>query len=324
MLSYSNRESGREYRNGSRHDDHTYENSGSRKRYRDISFQSRVPFENDSKDVEYGYYNPNKDYISPSKELRRSKHDVEKFRPDPRYSRDSDIDPIPRKRSRMDNRTESSPPKPCRVLGAFGLSMRTEERHLYDIMKKYGEIEEIKVVQDNLSGRSRGFAFIYFRSIESARSARAACARGLELHDRVVRVDYSYTERPHNPTPGVYMGKEKRVNRGESRRRSNFERYQKPTYDDRNSRPRSSQRISRRPTVERVDRYHQSPEESSRPRNSLAYSSGSRRIMRTSNGGVQHSRSRQSRSNLMRNSYDMQRQSKNEFSSINYNSSTTR
>ncbi|CAH8620508.1 transformer 2 beta, variant 4 [Schistosoma haematobium] len=207
---YSNRDSGRDYRNGSRHAEHAYENSVSRKRYRDVPFQSRMPFENDLKDREYDYYNPNKEYVSPSKELRRSKHDVEKFRQDPRYSRDSNTSPVPKKRSKMDSRVESSPPKPSRVLGAFGLSMRTEERHLYDIMKKYGEIEEIKLVQDNLSGRSRGFAFIYFRSIECARSARAACARGLELHDRIVRIDYSYTERPHNPTPGIYMGKEKR------------------------------------------------------------------------------------------------------------------
>lgn len=114
-----------------------------------------MPFENDLKDREYDYYNPNKEYVSPSKELRRSKHDVEKFRQDPRYSRDSNTSPVPKKRSKMDSRVESSPPKPSRVLGAFGLSMRTEERHLYDIMKKYGEIEEIKLVQDNLSGKSK-------------------------------------------------------------------------------------------------------------------------------------------------------------------------
>ncbi|VDP54812.1 unnamed protein product [Schistosoma mattheei] len=319
---YSNRDSGRDYRNGSRHAEHAYENSVSRKRYRDVPFQSRMPFENDLKDREYDYYNPNKEYVSPSKELRRSKHDVEKFRQDPRYSRDSNTSPVPKKRSKMDSRVESSPPKPSRVLGAFGLSMRTEERHLYDIMKKYGEIEEIKLVQDNLSGRSRGFAFIYFRSIECARSARAACARGLELHDRIVRIDYSYTERPHNPTPGIYMGKEKRLNHGESGRRSNFAEHQRSTYGDRNSRPRPSQRISRRPTGERPDRYHQSPEEKSRPRNSLAYNSNSRsRIVRTNNG-VQQSRSRQPRSDVIRNAYNMRRQPKNEYASMNYSSTT--
>ncbi|CAH8591985.1 unnamed protein product [Heterobilharzia americana] len=251
MLPYSNRGSGRDYRNGSRHAEPPYENSSSKKRYRDAPFQSRMSFENDVKDREYDCYDPNKEFTSPSKELRRNRHDVGKYRPDSRYNRDTNVSPIPKKRNRMDARGDAPPPKPSRVLGAFGLSMRTEERHLYDIMKKYGDIEEIKVVQDNLSGRSRGFAFIYFRSIESARAARAACARGLELHDRIVRIDYSYTKGPHNPTPGVYMGKEKRTSHNESGRRSNFEEHQRPLYENRDSGPRSSQRMTRHPTTER-------------------------------------------------------------------------
>ncbi|TGZ59663.1 hypothetical protein CRM22_008951 [Opisthorchis felineus] len=111
-------------------------------------------------------------------------------------------------------------PKPSRILGVFGLSLRTEERHLYDIMSAYGPLEDIQIVYDSLTGRSRGFAFVYFQSLEDARAARAACARGLELHDRVLRVDYSLTSAPHQPTPGVYMGKDKR--RGFSDRNRRF------------------------------------------------------------------------------------------------------
>ncbi|CAH8621021.1 unnamed protein product [Heterobilharzia americana] len=289
MLPYSNRGSGRDYRNGSRHAEPPYENSSSKKRYRDAPFQSRMSFEND-------------EFTSPSKELRRNRHDVGKYRPDSRYNRDTNVSPIPKKRNRMDPRGDAPPPKPSRVLGAFGLSMRTEERHLYDIMKKYGDIEEIKVVQDNLSGRSRGFAFIYFRSIESARAARL---------------------RPHNPTPGVYMGKEKRTSHSESGRRSNFEEHQRPLYENRDSGPRSSQRMTRHPTTERPNRFRQSPtEETSRPRNSIAYSSSDQNRTPRTNNSVTQSRSRPSRPNVMRNTFDMRRQPRSEFASMSYSSGT--
>lgn len=29
---------------------------------------------------------------------------------------------------------------------------------------------------------------------------------GVNLHERNMRVDYSTTQRPHDPTPGAYMG----------------------------------------------------------------------------------------------------------------------
>jgi transformer-2 protein len=32
---------------------------------------------------------------------------------------------------------------------------------------------------------------------------------GYSLHGRVIRVDYSATQKAHNPTPGQYMGEKK-------------------------------------------------------------------------------------------------------------------
>lgn len=58
--------------------------------------------------------------------------------------------------------------------------------------------------------RSRGFGFIYFRDIDDACTAQRACLDGLELHGKMVRVDFSYTKGPHKPTPGVYMGRDKK------------------------------------------------------------------------------------------------------------------
>jgi transformer-2 protein len=56
------------------------------------------------------------------------------------------------------------------------------------------------------TGRSRGFAFVYFESLEDAKLAKEQCT-GLEIDGRRIRVDYSITQRPHTPTPGIYMGR---------------------------------------------------------------------------------------------------------------------
>lgn len=40
----------------------------------------------------------------------------------------------------------------------------------------------------------------------------------MELDSRIIRVDYSITQRPHTPTPGVYMGRPTRSNRDYDRR----------------------------------------------------------------------------------------------------------
>ena len=56
------------------------------------------------------------------------------------------------------------------------------------------------------TGRSRGFAFIYFESQEDAKAAKEAMS-DQEIDGRRIRVDFSITKRAHTPTPGVYMGR---------------------------------------------------------------------------------------------------------------------
>ena len=59
-------------------------------------------------------------------------------------------------------------PKTSKCVGVFGLSLYTEERDLRDVFGRYGPIEEIQVVYDHQTGRSRGFAFIYYRNLIDA------------------------------------------------------------------------------------------------------------------------------------------------------------
>ncbi|KAF7668490.1 hypothetical protein LDENG_00010080 [Lucifuga dentata] len=97
-------------------------------------------------------------------------------------------------------------PEPSTCLGVFGLSLYTTERDLREVFSRYGPLAGVNVVYDQRTGRSRGFAFIYFERIEDSKEAMER-ANGMELDGRRIRVDYSITKRPHTPTPGIYMGR---------------------------------------------------------------------------------------------------------------------
>lgn len=107
-------------------------------------------------------------------------------------------------------------PDPSQVLGIFGLSLYTGEKDLREMLAKYGRITEVQVVYDHQTGRSRGFAFVYFDDVEDAIDAKEHL-NGVELDGRKIRVDYSITGRPHTPTPGVYMGRPTRPPKEERR-----------------------------------------------------------------------------------------------------------
>jgi transformer-2 protein len=108
--------------------------------------------------------------------------------------------------SRRRHTTNRDNPGPNKCLGVFGLSLRTTERDLREVFTRYGPIEECTVVIDAQTGRSRGFAFIYYESMEDAKAAKDSC-NGIEIDNRRIRVDFSITQRAHTPTPGIYMGK---------------------------------------------------------------------------------------------------------------------
>ncbi|XP_075068331.1 transformer-2 protein homolog alpha isoform X1 [Mixophyes fleayi] len=97
-------------------------------------------------------------------------------------------------------------PDPNTCVGVFGLSLYTTERDLREVFSRYGPLGGVNVVYDQRTGRSRGFAFVYFERIEDSREAMEH-ANGMELDGRRIRVDYSITKRAHTPTPGIYMGR---------------------------------------------------------------------------------------------------------------------
>jgi len=97
-------------------------------------------------------------------------------------------------------------PDPSKCIGIFGLSLYTTERQLEKEFGRFGTIERTQVVLDGYSGRSRGFAFIYYESVHDASDAKKEM-NGMELDGKKIRVDFSITKRAHTPTPGMYMGR---------------------------------------------------------------------------------------------------------------------
>lgn len=100
-------------------------------------------------------------------------------------------------------------PNPSRVLGVFGLSTQTREQDLEDLFREFGAVERVSLVYDRRSHTSRGFGFIYFSTQEAADMALSK-TNGISFQGRQIRVDYSATEKPHEPTPGRYMGERPR------------------------------------------------------------------------------------------------------------------
>lgn len=75
-----------------------------------------------------------------------------------------------------------------------GLSWNTDEAELRAAFERFGEIEDVKVITDRETGRSRGFGFVGFVDGASAKKAMEEMD-GSELDGRSIRVNEA-EERP--------------------------------------------------------------------------------------------------------------------------------
>lgn len=122
-----------------------------------------------------------------------------------------------RSRSRSRSRSENSrssyrngdrdKPKPNKCVGVFNLDTGVDERELKSLFgkDKFGEIENIQIIKDHHTGRSKGYAFIYYKTINQAEEARNEMT-GTIVNGKSIRVDFSITDAAHSPTPGNYKG----------------------------------------------------------------------------------------------------------------------
>jgi len=77
-----------------------------------------------------------------------------------------------------------------RKLFVGGLPWKTTEKELREAFSKFGEVEEVKVIRDRRTGKSKGFGFVTFESAESAMKAKDGM-NNTTLGDRTIKVDWA-------------------------------------------------------------------------------------------------------------------------------------
>jgi RNA recognition motif-containing protein len=68
------------------------------------------------------------------------------------------------------------------------LSWNSDEESLRDSFERFGEVEDVRIITDRETGRSRGFGFITYKNPEDAKGAIAEMD-GVELDGRKLRVN---------------------------------------------------------------------------------------------------------------------------------------
>nr|CAB3448953.1 unnamed protein product [Digitaria exilis] len=74
-----------------------------------------------------------------------------------------------------------------------GLSLKTNDDDLYQILAQWGPLRSVRVIKERNSGMSRGFAFIDFPTVEAARRMMEVTGEnGLEIDGRNVFFEYRF------------------------------------------------------------------------------------------------------------------------------------
>lgn len=82
------------------------------------------------------------------------------------------------------------------------LSFETTENDLQDLFEQHGQVSEVALMSDRMTGKSRGFAFVTMGNKAEAEAAMAAI-NGKELNGRTLSVSEA---RPREERPRPYGG----------------------------------------------------------------------------------------------------------------------
>jgi len=82
-----------------------------------------------------------------------------------------------------------------------GLNFATDNDGLRRAFETFGELEDVAVISDRDTGRSRGFGFVTFRDADAAKRAMAEMD-SRELDGRTVRVNEAAERAPRGPGGG--------------------------------------------------------------------------------------------------------------------------
>src|SRR4029077_9423513 len=82
------------------------------------------------------------------------------------------------------------------------LSFETTENDLQDLFEQHGTVNEVRLMMDRMTGKSRGFAFVTMNDDAQAKAAMSAI-NGHELNGRALTVNEA---RPREDRPRPYGG----------------------------------------------------------------------------------------------------------------------
>ncbi|MGE5213666.1 MAG: RNA recognition motif domain-containing protein [Nitrospirota bacterium] len=82
------------------------------------------------------------------------------------------------------------------------LSFETTENDLQDLFEQHGQVSEVRLMMDRMTGKSRGFAFITMNDGAQAKAAMGAL-NGREFNGRPLTVNEA---RPREERPRPYGG----------------------------------------------------------------------------------------------------------------------
>jgi len=93
------------------------------------------------------------------------------------------------------------------------LNFDANEDQVRELFSSFGQVEDVKIVMDRFSGRSRGFAFVRMDSADSAGKAKEAL-NGQPFQGKALVIDWARTEQRDRP-----MGERRERPAGEFRPR---------------------------------------------------------------------------------------------------------
>ena len=82
------------------------------------------------------------------------------------------------------------------------LSFETTENDLQDLFEQHGTVNEVHLMMDRMTGKSRGFAFVTMNDDAQAKTAMSA-TNGHDLNGRALKVNEA---RPREDRPGGRPG----------------------------------------------------------------------------------------------------------------------
>lgn len=91
---------------------------------------------------------------------------------------------------RNQNRDDQTPAEPSQKLFIGGLAWAATDEDLMKEFSPFGEVVSASVVKYPDTGRSKGFAFVEFATVEEATKAKEELD-GKEIQGRAVKIDFA-------------------------------------------------------------------------------------------------------------------------------------